>query len=250
MDTLITRFTVSPDVRSSNDNDGSTILHITQDKIYSIIGVGSLIWTRLVASQSGLAREDIIEELTSEFKDVPHERIERDVEQLLSSFHNKGLIQARAEQKQLGQFRRDGGSWAFTFLVHGLAGALLKLKLCSLAAFLGLGTVDFLLKFVSFHALYSLVKRWPINTKSTGLEMIEEIDGAVTKAITWYPKQAMCLQRSAVMTCLLRSRGVPATLMIGCQKLPFLAHAWVEVDGEVVNDVRRVQEIHKVLDRC
>jgi len=250
MNTLITRFTVSPDVRSSNDKDGSAILHIAQDKIYSIIGVGSLIWTRLVASQSGLARDEIIKELSNEFKDVPHGQIERDVERLLSSFRHKGLIQARTKQNELEQVPRNLVSCAFTFLARGVAGSLLKLKLCTIAAFLGLAAVDFLLKLVSFNALYNLVKRWPVNDKGTGLEATQEIGDAVTRAITWYPKQAMCLQRSAVTTCLLRSRGVPAKLIIGCQKLPFLAHAWVEVDGEVVNDKRRVQEIHKVLESC
>ena len=68
--------------------------------------------------------------------------------------------------------------------------------------------------------------------------------------MTWYPKQAMCLQRSAVTTCLLRSAGVQAEMIIGCQRLPFLAHAWVEVDGEVINDKAQVQLTHAVLDRC
>jgi hypothetical protein len=60
----------------------------------------------------------------------------------------------------------------------------------------------------------------------------------------------MCLQRSAVMVFLLRSSGVNAKLVIGCQKLPFLMHAWVEVDGEVVDEKPRVQRIHQVLERC
>jgi hypothetical protein len=72
----------------------------------------------------------------------------------------------------------------------------------------------------------------------------------VTRAMTWYPKQAMCLQRSAVLACLLRANGIYAQMVIGCQKLPFLAHAWVEVDDQVVNDAKSVQETHKVLDRC
>ena len=36
----------------------------------------------------------------------------------------------------------------------------------------------------------------------------------------------------------------------GVQKLPFKAHAWVEVDGRVVNDKPYMREMYTVLDRC
>jgi transglutaminase superfamily protein len=35
---------------------------------------------------------------------------------------------------------------------------------------------------------------------------------------------------------LLRARGVVARLLIGYRPVPFLSHAWVEVEGRVVND--------------
>jgi hypothetical protein len=60
----------------------------------------------------------------------------------------------------------------------------------------------------------------------------------------------LCLQRSAATTCLLRSHGVRALLVIGAQRIPFRAHAWVEVDGQVVNDKPYMHEIYAVLDRC
>jgi hypothetical protein len=39
-------------------------------------------------------------------------------------------------------------------------------------------------------------------------------------------------------------------MVIGAQQLPFKAHAWVEVDGRVVNDKPYVPEMYTVLDRC
>ena len=72
MVSMLTRFAVSPDVRSSSDEDGSTILHIGQDKIYSAIGIGSVIWARLVASRDGLATSNIVEHLHSQFDEVPN----------------------------------------------------------------------------------------------------------------------------------------------------------------------------------
>jgi len=58
------------------------------------------------------------------------------------------------------------------------------------------------------------------------------------------------LQRSAATACLLKKYGVAAQLVIGTQPLPFKAHAWVEVEGTVVNDKPYIREMYAVLDRC
>jgi hypothetical protein len=39
-------------------------------------------------------------------------------------------------------------------------------------------------------------------------------------------------------------------MVIGAQVLPFKSHAWVEVDGRVVNDKPYIPEIYRVLERC
>jgi hypothetical protein len=48
----------------------------------------------------------------------------------------------------------------------------------------------------------------------------------------------------------LRLSGVAAQMVIGAQISPFRAHAWVEVDGVVVNDKPYMTELYTVLDRC
>jgi hypothetical protein len=52
------------------------------------------------------------------------------------------------------------------------------------------------------------------------------------------PWQPSCLPRSLVLWFLLRRQGVPAELRIGVRKSQqqLQAHAWVEVEGQVVND--------------
>jgi len=72
---------------------------------------------------------------------------------------------------------------------------------------------------------------------------------AVNIACALYFQQVQCLQRSAVVVCLLRDLGIPATLVIGAQRLPFRAHAWVEVNGQVVNDSESSVQLYGVLDR-
>ena len=79
---------------------------------------------------------------------------------------------------------------------------------------------------------------------------MERICSAVDLACIWYWKEALCLQRSAATSCLLKSHGIFAQMVIGAQQLPFKAHAWVEVDGRVVNDKPYVPEMYTVLDRC
>jgi len=77
----------------------------------------------------------------------------------------------------------------------------------------------------------------------------DHVCSAVNLACTLYFKEVQCLQRSAALVCLLRDVGIAATLVIGAQRLPFKAHAWAEVDGQVVNDSRSSVELYGVLDR-
>jgi hypothetical protein len=77
----------------------------------------------------------------------------------------------------------------------------------------------------------------------------EDVIWAVDEACVWYVKRAACLQRSAVATWLLRRQGLRAELVIGYRPLPFESHAWVEVDGRVVNDRPQYQKVFRVLER-
>jgi hypothetical protein len=102
----------------------------------------------------------------------------------------------------------------------------------------------------TFHALYEKVRLYPIGSRPSSHDAVERICSAVDMACIWYWKEALCLQRSAATTCILRAHGVPAELVIGTQQIPFKAHAWVEVDGHVVNDKPYMPEMYAVLDRC
>jgi hypothetical protein len=48
----------------------------------------------------------------------------------------------------------------------------------------------------------------------------------------------------------LKQYGVAAQMMIGAQQMPLKAHAWVEVDGRVVNDKPYIREMYAILERC
>jgi hypothetical protein len=108
---------------------------------------------------------------------------------------------------------------------------------------------DFYLARGNFAALYNKVRRYPIASKASTFT-VEQICYAVDMAGIWYWKEALCLQRSAATACLLKRHGVQAQMVIGAQQMPFKAHAWVEVDGRVVNDKAYTPELYGVLDRC
>jgi hypothetical protein len=117
-------------------------------------------------------------------------------------------------------------------------------------ALLTLFAYDVLTTFCRFRTVYSMVKSWPVAKASSGQDTINRVCVAVNYACIWHPKQALCLQRSFVTTYLLRKHGIAAHMILGAQKLPFKAHAWVEVDGQAVNERSNVQATYAVWDRC
>ena len=119
-----------------------------------------------------------------------------------------------------------------------------------LEAYLALVRFDLYLARKEFEPLYERVRCYPTTKRNAPPSSVEAICSAVDMACIWYWKEAMCLQRSAAAVCLLRKHGVPAQLIIGAQQMPFKAHAWVEVDGRVVNDKSYTRGMYAVLDRC
>jgi transglutaminase superfamily protein/coenzyme PQQ synthesis protein D (PqqD) len=246
MATVTERFTISPNIYSTSDEDGTTILDIERDKIYSVMGVGSLIWTKLAASRRGLMLHSIVDDLSERFHEVSRQRIEADVSKLLESFRSKGIIIAGSKYRS--SFSQSTNHYLRS-LARVSASLLFRLGLYTVTAFLGIVTVNLVLRILGFHTLCEVVKGWPVSDRNASPGAKEQICAAVQKAGSWYPREAMCLQRSAITTCLLRQIGIAADMVIGCRKIPFGAHAWVEVDGEVANDKRQVQEFYKVLGR-
>jgi prolyl oligopeptidase len=119
-----------------------------------------------------------------------------------------------------------------------------------LEAYLGLIRFDLYLWRKEFKSLYNKVRDYPTSKSPASRGSVEAICSAVDMACIWYWKEALCLQRSAATVCLLRKNGVSAHLVIGAQQMPFKAHAWVEVDGIVVNDKQYIGELYAILDRC
>jgi len=117
-------------------------------------------------------------------------------------------------------------------------------------AFFGLLAYDALFLGRNFARLHRVVRKWPLPRTNTAADLTDRVSDAMNHALIWYPKRVQCLQRAAVTTCLLRSLGVPATMVLGAQKFPFRAHAWVEVGGRAINERNNVQARYGVWERC
>lgn len=119
-----------------------------------------------------------------------------------------------------------------------------------LKAYLKLIEFDLYLVRGNFAALYDRVRKYPLRKEGPPPEAVKQICSAIDVACIWYWKEALCLQRSSATACLLKEYGVQAQMVIGTQHMPFEAHAWVEVDGLVVNDKPYTPEMYAELDRC
>lgn len=102
----------------------------------------------------------------------------------------------------------------------------------------------------AFATLYHRVRQCRVRRRTLLPYSTQQICRAVDVAGIWYPKPVLCLQRSAAAACLLRQCGIMANMIIGVQPVPFRAHAWVEVEGQVVNDRPYVRDMYMILDRC
>ena len=117
-------------------------------------------------------------------------------------------------------------------------------------ALVGLLLYDLFLFGRNFRRMRRFVMNWKIVQRRAAPDVVDQVCKAVNYAGVWYPKRVLCLQRSAVTTCLLRSQGIPAQMVTGAQKAPFKAHAWTEVNGRAINERRDVQAIYGVWERC
>ena len=271
--------------RAQRHKDGSVLLSIADDRICKLNGVGALTWMILEENPAGLSVDEVVQELNYQFGtinaegalhyEVSPEQLQRDTERFLKNITEKNLLQVETDSRGQEVFYIKEGVTGTTLssvaaaspidTAEGnkpsrnpipdestsLSGIEIRpLKRETLSAFIGLLYFDLILKFGGFQSLIKKVEQWPIRTpRVNDLEKCRRVRTMVDRAQMYYPKKAMCLQHSAVVTCLLRRRGVPAELVLAAQEFPPRGHAWAEVEGIVINDLQAVKSSHRVLKR-
>lgn len=230
------------------------LLSIAEDSVCKLNGVGALTRMILEDTRDGLSLDEIVRALEHEFEainaegelryEVPHEQLQTDTDRFLKKMVSLGLLQHSVDDLYSISEDVTGTTSApateleqSNFAGNDVTEALSFSRRETFSAFVGLLAFDLLLKFGGFQRLITKVARWPIaEPRTADREICLRVRGMVDRAQMYYPKKARCLQHSAVVTCLLRRRGVPAEMVLAAQTFPPKAHAWTEVAGEVVSD--------------
>ena len=265
--------------RAQRHKDGSVLLSIADDRICKLNGVGALTWMILEENPAGLRVEDVVRQLSDQFEainadgelryEVSREQLQNDTAQFLKKISEMKLLQIETDAKGQQTFHiSEGVSGTTSSTVAAATTPPLEtaipdehpassqsepvrlVKRETFTAFLGLLSFDLLLRLRGFQSLIEKVEHWPTaEPRTTDPQLCKRVRAMVDRAQMYYPKKAMCLHHSAVVTCLLRRRGVPAELVLAAQEFPPKGHAWVEVEGWVVNDTQVVKDHHRVLRR-
>ena len=252
--------------------DGTVLLSTAEDRICKLNGVGALTWMTLEGMQHSASLDRIVSALEERFDtinaegelryDVARDQLRSDTARFLRKLAANRLlrIDPNVHGEELYSIADDVSSTISSPQpddLHSLnadnektATNIRFSKRETFSAFLGLLAFDLLLKLAGFHALIKKVERWPTaQPRTTDREVCRRVRGMVDRAQMYYPKKAMCLQHSAVVTCLLRRRGVPAEMVLAAQEFPPKAHAWAEVLNEVVSDSPTVKTKYRELRR-
>ena len=258
--------------RVRKHRDGSVLLSIAEDRVCKLNGVGALTWMVLEDIPASLTLNEIVQSLQQQFEainsegelfyEVSHEQLRADTERFLDNMASLALIGVSkdSEGQKFYAIKTDVSATSAATGVKesqqidtappATDATIRYSKRETFSAFVGLLAFDLLLKFAGFQSLITKVKSWPIaEPRTTDREICRRVRGMVDRAQMYYPKKAMCLQHSAVVTCLLRRRGVPAEMVLGAQEFPPKAHAWAEVMNEVVSDSPGVKAKYRELRR-
>jgi hypothetical protein len=228
--------------------DGGVLLDVEGDQLLKLNLTAVQFWEELSAGKT----DDQIADTMCAQHSVSRKQVKEDLQVLKARISELGLTMPSLQNEETvvkaGTFVLPNFPW-YAGKREGLTRRSNPLlTACALAA---LFAFDCLLSLQSMKGLCRFVKRFPARKKDfqTDQSLLPRICFAVERACVWYPKKALCLQRSAVTTCMLRWAGVPAEMVLGAQPMPLQAHAWVEVNGAVINDHLAVKNVYGVLDR-
>ena len=241
-------------VRSTSGAEGTVLLDLRSGKYFALNGAGSVLWEAVAA---GSSRGTALERLAERFPEVPAERLARDADALLAQLEARGLLRSRTEASAASRATAPAPETTAPETTAPPAEPLPAEAEPRASAFwlpvayLALLAADVVLKVRGFSRLHGLVRRVPVRSAARRRPVLaRRIVRSVDQAAAFYFKSAWCLQRSAVTVALLRLAGFPALLAIGVRRVPFYAHAWAELDGQVVNDRPAVRREYEVLETC
>jgi hypothetical protein len=250
-------YIAEPHVRTMMADDGCILLNVDSGRFYSSTGLGAQIWSQLIHKNEPATVRQLASGICADASSFSEPML-RDINLFLENLKGAGFISSVDEAslelqapQRVDVLRGSANAARIPTIVGFCMGIFLRTSRVSriLTAYLAIAAADLIIKLGGFRALYRAVRNWPVSSrKATDRLPPEEILCAVDKASAFYRRKARCLQRSCSAVWLLRTVGVPAQLIIGCRKIPFLAHAWVEIDNQVVGDSPLIKNLCTPLD--
>lgn len=226
--------------------DGCVLLDIQHDRMLKLNLVAAEMWTLI---SNGHAESEIVSHLAERYG-VSEDRVATDLSDLMRRITE---LEVGGIPLDCAALEVDSGHYSShpSYPWYGTAPSEDSPRPTAakvLIALFGLAIFDLVLSLFSLQAMCRCVRSWPRwGSRDATVARIGALCNAVHMACVWYPAKTLCLQRSAVTTWLMRIYGLPAVMKIGVRPTPFQAHAWVEVDGSVVNDWPRVKQFYRVL---
>lgn len=154
--------------------------------------------------------------------------------------NNRANVATRAVTPETSPLPVEHGGEALPEDQAGSQGAAVWCAPSVLTCGMMIFTLKTALRLSGFGNVIGRIRRWaePIPaTACLDTEQVQAAERAVATAAAWYPGRARCLEQSLVLYCLLRRRGVAVKYRHGVIPRPFQAHAWIEYEGEIINDV-------------
>lgn len=234
------------------DTEGGLLLDTGTGKCYSLNQTGATIWSLLAEGKTPL---EIGVVLRSEDSHITLEEVLADVYIFVNSLRKRGIIRLNEENIQsTGEPHRMMSVGVVQTSTSSVYEELTKSGrpscLQTIEAALLLARFDLLLYRRGFPGLYQKIAVGPRTAGSSGPTDLANLVVAVDKASRRYLRTAACLLRSATLVYLLRRHNINAELVFGVRHFPFMAHAWVEVKGVIVNDSKAVRAVYQVIDCC
>jgi hypothetical protein len=240
-------YRITVDVCFSTDKDGTIILDVQRGRFHSLIQGGSKVWSILAAHPKGITEAELVTQLIDsgdEFASEPRAEVESAIKHTLDQLMRDGLVATdRDNHRSTFQTLNCRFCVGLATAIRHAGDTLIRLRNIQAAAFIEFAFYEAIRKFGGFYARHEIIRRWPIANKRERSKQFDlpTLCEAVYSAAVWYPKQTLCLQKASVTTSLLRQHGFHADMKIGIRKQPFHAHAWVEVEGQVVGDHQNVR---------
>ncbi|MCI0724139.1 MAG: PqqD family protein [Acidobacteria bacterium] len=94
-------WTISPDVRSTQSEDGAVLLDIKQGLCFSLNVVGAKVWEKLATSQTGTTLARLVSDLAPQFA-VSVDQLTTDLEHYLGELEAKGLARTNGNPSSVG----------------------------------------------------------------------------------------------------------------------------------------------------